>query len=197
MTAGTTVTSDPAPRLARLWHLPLVDDVTHVDLPGLRVVAVNSVWHGHERGRLATRIDRLVDTARSSPSPLLVATHHQLGRWPVPTFIPAGVLGPESRRVMRALSNTDRRSLVTSGHTHRHRRRNLWTVPFTEVGSPKDYPGTWAGYIAYQHGLVQTVRRVADPEVIEWTEKVRATVAGIWGRWSPGTLADRCFVEHW
>jgi Icc protein len=188
--------SDPSAELAR-HGVSLVDEVAHLDVPGLRVVAVNSVWHGHERGRLARRIDRLVDTARSSPSPLLVATHHQLGRWPFPTFIPAGILGPESRRVMRALAGTGRRALVTSGHTHRHRRQDLWSVPFTEVGSPKDHPGTWAGYIAYEHGLVQTVRRVADPDVIEWTERVRGTVAGVWGRWAPGTLADRCFVERW
>ena len=50
---------------------------------------------------------------------------------------------------------------------------------------------------AYEHGLVQTVRRVADPDVMEWTERVRGTVGGLWGRWSPGTLADRCFVERW
>jgi hypothetical protein len=175
----------------------IVADVAHVDVPGLRVVAVNSVWHGHERGHLAGRVERLLETARSSPSPLLVTTHHQLGRWPFPTFIPAGIFGPESRRMMRALAATGRHALVTSGHTHRHRRRNLWSVPFTEVGSPKDYPGTWSGYIAYEHGLVQTVRRVADPDVIDWTERTRGTVAGIWGHWAPGTLVDRCFVERW
>jgi 3',5'-cyclic-AMP phosphodiesterase len=188
--------SDPSAELTR-DGIAVIDEIAHVDLPGLRVVAVNSVWRGHERGRLVERIERLADTARSSPGPLLVATHHQLGRWPVPTFIPAGVLRSETRRVMRALSDTGRRALVTSGHTHRHRRQDLWSVPFTEVGSPKDYPGTWAGYIAYEHGLVQTVRRVADPDVIEWTERVRGTVGGIWGRWAPGALADRCFVEHW
>jgi hypothetical protein len=188
--------TDPSAALLR-HGITMVDDIAYVDVPGLRVVAVNSVWTGHERGRLIDRLDRLVDTARTSPSPLLIATHHQLGRWPWPTFIPFGVFGPESRRVMHSIAGTGRRALVTSGHTHRHRRRDLWSVPFTEVGSPKDHPGTWAGYIAYEHGLVQTVRRVADPDAIEWTEGVRKTVGGFWGRWSPGRLSDRCFVLPW
>jgi 3',5'-cyclic AMP phosphodiesterase CpdA len=188
--------TDPSAGLKR-HGIDVIVDAAHVDLPGLRVVAVNSVWIGHERGRLIDRLGQLVELARSSPSPLLVATHHQFGRWPIPTFIPFGVFGRESRRVMQALARTGRAAMVTSGHTHRHRRTDLWSVPFTEVGSPKDHPGTWAGYIAYEHGIAQTVRRVADPEAIEWTERCRSTAAGVWGKWAPGTLADRCFVHLW
>ena len=41
----------------------------------------------------------------------------------------------------------------------------------TEVGSVKDHPGTWAGYLVYEGGIVQTVRRIMDPTALAWTER--------------------------
>ena len=43
----------------------------------------------------------------------------------------------------------------------------------TEVGSTKDHPGTWAGYLVYEGGIVQTVRRIMDPTALAWTERAR------------------------
>ena len=67
----------------------------------------------------------------------------------------------------------------------------------TEVGSPKDHPGSWAAYEGYETGIVQTARRIADPAAIRWTQHTWRTVGTMWGRWSPGRLSDRCFVHLW
>jgi hypothetical protein len=88
-------------------------------------------------------------------------------------------------------------TLVTAGHTHRNRRRRHGPIPITEVGSPKDYPGVWAGYAIHEGGIRQIVRRTADPHVLAWTERTGDTVMGQWRRWSPGSLDDRCFSHTW
>ncbi len=67
----------------------------------------------------------------------------------------------------------------------------------TQVGSTHDYPGTWAGYVAHDGGLRQVVRRIVAPDAIAWTERTRHVLFGLWGRWSPGRLQDRCFTLRW
>ena len=66
-----------------------------------------------------------------------------------------------------------------------------------EVGSPKDYPGTWSGYEIYEGGIRQVVRRVERPDCVRWTEHTGRAMFGIWRRWSPGTIDDRCFTKLW
>jgi hypothetical protein len=66
-----------------------------------------------------------------------------------------------------------------------------------EVGSPQDFPGTWTGYVIYEGGIRQVVRRVAAPEALAWTESTKGCFAGLWGHWSPGTLPQRCFTHPW
>jgi hypothetical protein len=66
-----------------------------------------------------------------------------------------------------------------------------------EVGSPQDFPGTWTGYVVHEGGIRQVVRRVAAPEAMAWTESTKGCFAGLWGRWSPGTLPQRCFTHPW
>jgi hypothetical protein len=88
-------------------------------------------------------------------------------------------------------------TIVASGHTHRHRRHQFGSVVAAEVGSTKDYPGTWAGYVVHEGGIRQVVRRVAAPHCIAWTESTRNAVGGVWGRWSPGLRSHRCFVHRW
>jgi hypothetical protein len=87
--------------------------------------------------------------------------------------------------------------LVSSGHAHRHRRRQVDGIEVTEVGSPKDYPGTWAGYVIYERGIRQVVRRISAPEAIDWTEYTGRAVGGAWRLWSPGRLESRCFEMPW
>jgi hypothetical protein len=75
-----------------------------------------------------------------------------------------------------------------------HRRGH---VVVTETGSPKDHPGTWTGYVVHEGGIRQQVRRVERPDVIAWTEHSARAAGGAWGRWSPGTLAQRNFRLDW
>lgn len=187
---------DPAAGLARHGHT-LVQGVAHLDRPGIRVVLLDSAIPGQDPGRLADLLDDTLALARGTQLPLLVAMHHQPMRWRIPTYLPAGVPGPEADRFLRALGRANPRTLVTSGHTHRHRRRHVGPVTVTEVGSTKDFPGTWAGYEVHEGGIVQTVRRIAEPSCIRWTDHTRRAAFGVWQLWSPGRLTDRCFTRTW
>jgi predicted phosphodiesterase len=187
---------EAAAALERLG-LELVDDVHHVDLPGLRVVTADSVWPERNQGRLTPHLDALTAALTAAPGPALLATHHQFMRTRVPTYAPAGILGPEAGNVLDAIAAANPATLVTSGHSHRHRARRHGPLVVTEVGSPKDHPGTWGAYTAYATGIVQVVRRVAEPDAIRWTERTASVLFGSWGRWSPGRLSDRCFVHLW
>jgi len=168
------------------------------DLPGIRVVAVDATMPSRHPGSFRASGRALLDAVGEvAPGPVLVAMHHQLQRSPVPTHWPPGVLGPESGRFLRRLADANRNAVVTSGHTHRNRMRVLHGVVVTEVGSPKDHPGGWGGYAVHEGGIRQVVRRVADPDALRWTEATGRALFGIWGRWSPGRLSDRCFTHHW
>jgi hypothetical protein len=123
--------------------------------------------------------------------------HHQLTTAPVTTYPPPGVPAAEARRFLDEVAAAQPRTIVTSGHTHRHRARRHGPLVVTEVGSPKDYPGTWAGYLVYEGGIVQTVRRVMAPDAIRWTQRTARMFGGAWGRWSPGRLGDRCLSQRW
>lgn len=172
-------------------------DVEVVDLPSLRVVAVNSMVPHRDRGGLLGRWSRIEGALQDARGPCLLATHHQLMTKPVPTYLPPGILFPHANRFLSRVGAANPATLVTSGHSHRHRRRRHGSVVVTEVGSVKDHPGTWAGYLVYEGGIVQVVRRVAAPQAIAWTERTAASVFGVWGRWSPGRLADRSFSHTW
>jgi 3',5'-cyclic-AMP phosphodiesterase len=175
----------------------LVSRVDHRDRPGLRIVAVDTTVPGHDLGRIHDVADEVVALAAEAPGPVLVAMHHQLTRTPFPTYVPVGIPGPESRRFLDALGAANPHTLVTSGHTHRHRRRHHGPVTITEVGSTKDFPGTWAGYEVHEGGIVQTVHRIAEASCIRWTDHTRRAALGAWQRWAPGRLADRCFTRTW
>ena len=167
------------------------------DVPGLRVVVADATRRHHHTGSVRPILADVLDAVAGADGPALLAMHHQLQRLPFPTHWPPGVLGPESGRFLRALRRANPDVLVTSGHTHRHRARRAGSVVITEVGSPKDHPGTWAGYAVHEGGIRQVVRRVADPRVLRWTEDTKRALFGIWGRWSPGRLDDRCFSHAW
>lgn len=187
---------DPVAGLAAHGHA-LTTPVGHLDRPGVLVVLVDTTVPGHNTGRIAHVSEAVVDLAAGAGTPVLVAMHHQLMRFRFPTYLPIGIPGPESQTFLDALGAASPRALVTSGHTHRHRRRDHGPVTITEVGSTKDFPGTWAGYEVYEGGIVQTVRRIGEPSCIRWTDHTRRAAAGIWQHWSPGRLADRCFTRRW
>ncbi len=192
--AGKICPSDGAARAG----LYLAMEPEAVDLPGLRLVLAPTTRPGHNRGRLTReRTERVAELLRGSSGPALVALHHYLQVTPVAWFWPPGIPRPQATRFLRAVAGANPRTFITSGHTHRHRRRTVGTLVLTEVGSPKDYPGTWAGYVVHEGGIRQVVRRVESPECLGWLERTRWAALGAWGRWSPGLLASRCFTHVW
>lgn len=187
---------DPVVGLARHGRR-LVTGAAHHDRPGIRVVLLDTAIPGTDPGRLSALLDDVLAAATGTELPLFVAMHHQPMRWRVPTYLPAGVPGPDAGHFLHELGRANPRSLVTAGHTHRHRRRHVGPVTVTEVGSTKDFPGTWAGYEVHEGGIVQAVRRIAEPSCIRWTDHTRRAAAGVWQLWSPGRLTDRCFTRTW
>jgi hypothetical protein len=86
---------------------------------------------------------------------------------------------------------------VTTGHTHRYRRRRHGPVLITTTGSPKDYPGAWTGYAVHEGGIRQVVRRIAAPDCIRWTQRTAHALFGGWALWAPGLRSHRCFTHPW
>jgi 3',5'-cyclic AMP phosphodiesterase CpdA len=181
----------------RAHGLHVVEDVEHLDLPGIRVVLGVTAVRGRSRGALgAARAAAIAEAAAGGPA-ALVMLHHQLALRPEAPFYPPGVARAEGDPFLDGLAAAQPRSLVTSGHTHRHRHRRHGPVTVTTVGSTKDYPGTWAGYTVHDAGLRQVVRRVAAPDCLRWTEATRRGAARQWARLSEGRLDDRCFTLRW
>jgi 3',5'-cyclic-AMP phosphodiesterase len=174
----------------------LTEDLAVVDLNQVRVVGASSLQHGLNRGRIHTA-DDVIAAAAAASGGVLLATHHQCMALPVPTYWPIGIPFYEARRFLDELAQANPRTLMTSGHTHRHRARRHGPLMLTEVGSTKDYPGCWAGYLAGPDAIVQVVRRVADPAALQWTESTRSSIMNVWGKWSVGRFDQRSFHHRW
>ncbi len=188
---------EPQAEAARVG-LHLVHGVEAIDLPGVRVLLADTTISGKEHGRIGPLTDELCRRAERAAAGVLIGLHHHPQRFTLPTFWPPGIPGKQAGQFLRRLSSAaPGRTLVTTGHTHRHRRYRRHGVTITEVGSTKDFPGTWTGYLVYERGIRQVVRRVSDPSVQVWLDHTRTAVGGLWARWSPGTLEDRCFALGW
>jgi 3',5'-cyclic AMP phosphodiesterase CpdA len=187
---------DDGGRLLAAHGITLHDRTTELKLGGLRVILVNTVRPGHEHGYPPADDDPLFDLL-AHRAPTMIVLHHQLMSSRIPYYLPPGVPSAAARRLLDRIDRANPATLVTSGHTHRHRRRQHGRVVVTEVGSTKDHPGIWGGYLVYEGGVVQTVRRIMDPAALAWTERAASSALGVWGRWSPGRLSDRSFTHAW
>ena len=169
------------------------------DLPGLRTVLADTTVAGTNPGSLAPVADDIVDAvADADPAcGVLVVLHHQLQPHRLPEGWPPGIRRDESATFLDRLGALHPHVLVTSGHTHRHRRWGRAGVVATQVGSTKDYPGVWAGYVVHEGGLRQIVRRIERPDVVAWTDRTRTAAWGLWEHTSPGRLDARCFDVAW
>jgi len=187
---------DPNDALEKLGLEPIPDGCRWIDVPGLRIVLVDSTQLEVRRGHLAHRRD-VVREAIDTDRPVWIAMHHHLEPLSFSHFYPPGIRGRDSRDFLRTLVATNPRAFISSGHTHRNRRRYEGPVVLTEVGSPEDYPGTWGAYTVHDTGIRQVVRRLEDPRVVPWIEYSRRAAGTMWGRWSPGRLDARCFNHLW
>lgn len=172
------------------------DPIQIRDLPGVRIVAADTTTPYRTWGRirhLRADLEQAVDT----PGPALLLLHHHLETHLYPRIWPLGTPKRQAHQVLNQLVAANQDLLVSSGHTHRNRARTFGSAVVTEVGATKDHPGVWAGYVAHPNGIRQVVRRVAEPSCIEWNDRTHAVVGGIWGKWSPGRLAERSFAHEW
>jgi 3',5'-cyclic-AMP phosphodiesterase len=193
---GSRHDPDPYDALAHLGH-EMTRHVTSHDVPGLRIVMVDSTDAPRGGGHVRHHQAAVVAELRASDRPAFITMHHYAQRLPVPTFWPPGIPGPEANQFLGAVAAVRPATFVSSGHTHRHRRRRIGPIVWTEVGSPKDFPGTWAGYVVHEGGIRQLVRRVAQPDLLAWSDRTAAAAGGLWGLWSPGLLSHRCFSHTW
>lgn len=169
-----------------------------VDLPGVRIVVGHSADRGYGHGVVdAGQREAIVSLVRGAPGPAFLAMHHYVDPLPFPSRYPRGIPRSQGLVLLREVAEANPATFVSFGHSHRHRRRTTHGLPVTEVGSTKDHPGVWAGYAVHEGGIRQVVRRVADPECIEWTERTAAVLGGLWGWWTPGRLSWRCFSWDW
>lgn len=191
------LSTDGTPILAR-HGVQLCYEPTAVDLPGIHGVLVNTTERGAERGVMPARRRRMVaELVGAARGPVFLALHHYPQRFRVPTMWPPGIPGPDAGAFLDAVADANPATFVTSGHSHRHRAHSHGPLAVAEIGSTKDFPGAWAGYATYEGGIMQVVRRVAEPSAIAWTDRTRWAVGGIWGLWSPGFRDHRCFTHLW
>ena len=168
-----------------------------VELPGLRVVVGDTTIRHHHNGTLGGgRADALIEAATGG-EPALVCLHHQLEPHRYHDVWPPGISGSEAVPFLDRLAVAQPRSWVTTGHTHRNRGRRHGPVNVTEVGSPKDFPGTWAGYVVHDTGMRQSSFHVTGDGTDAWLDRTRRAAARTWGFWAPGRLEDRCRTMTW
>lgn len=169
-----------------------------VDLPGLRVVlAHTAVPHKHHGAVDGRQRDQLADLLAAAPGPAFLAMHHYAQRYRVPLAYPPGIPGDQATALLDTVAAANPATFVSAGHSHRNRRRHHGPLVITEVGATMHYPGTWAGYAVHEGGIRQVVRRVAADDAIEWTDRTRRALFGLWGLVSPGPRTHRCFSHTW
>jgi predicted phosphodiesterase len=185
---------DPADGFALVGLTP-PEPIRALDLPGLRVALVDSTVLGSNNAQLDRAAERMGEVLDGRPA--MVVLHHHLLRAPFPIVWPPGVPSPEANRFVAAVAAASPAALIVSGHTHRHRLRRRGHVLIAETGSPKDYPGTWTGYVVHEGGLRQVVRRVSHPDTHDWLEFSRLAALGLWQHNSPGLRSHRNFTLTW
>lgn len=184
---------------ATVFGLSMAAPLLVRDLAGVRLVLVDSTIPGANNGQVAPVLADLLDTARDADpqAAVIVALHHQLHPRSGQEGWPGGIAHRDALDLLERLARVHPRTLVTSGHTHRHRRWAHRGVTTTQVGSTKDYPGVWAGYVVAEGGMTQIVRRVARPDCLEWTDHTRRAALGAWRFIGPGPRSSRCFNLVW
>jgi Icc protein len=191
---GRHHSADAAEQLRQRGLFP--SPVHFVDIGPVRVVAVDSTVPGRNHGRIG-RLTADLTAAVDTDRPALVFAHHHLQTTTIPRIWPPGTPRADGYGTLDRLLDANPDIWFSSGHTHRNRSHRHRSAVITEVGSPKDHPGVWAGYEVTAKAIRQTTRRVARPDCITWTERTHAVVGGLWGRWSPGQLDDRCMTLAW
>ena len=177
--------------------LDMASGARAIDVPGLRIVMLPSLLDFHIGQWTDADRDELVRLAREADAPLFVATHHYPQRFNIANEFPPGIPADNAHLLLDALDAAAPGSVIACGHTHRHHRRHYKSLLITEIGSTKDYPGVWAGYIVYEGGITQIVRKVQEPSARAWIERSGGAIFGLWRHWSPGFRSHRNWSWEW
>ncbi len=175
-------------------------DRQHIEVPGLAVALLDTAIEEFPNGQVsAAQLDWLDAQGADTDVPMLVMGHHHPWNPDSPhrehTYF--GINPDDSERLVDVAVRRPALRGYFAGHTHRNRRRTFsatGAMPWVEVASVKDFPGSWAEYRVYEGGIVQIHHRISDPEALEWTDHTRAMFGGAYPLYSFGDLDDRCFV---
>ncbi|MBS1839007.1 MAG: metallophosphoesterase [Actinobacteria bacterium] len=170
------------------------------ELDGITLALLDTSRDETINGHLAAdQLDWLDELGQRADRPVLVFGHH-------PVWNPAeerrhdrtfGIVPDDTEALADVFARRPRLLGYFAGHTHRNKRVELpgvGDVPFVEVASVKDFPGSWAEYRVYDGLVLQIHRRVSDPMALDWSERTRHMFAGTYEGYALGTLADRCFA---
>lgn len=171
-----------------------------VDVPGARLAVIDTSLDGKASGGVsADTLTWLDDVAAGEGPPILLFGHHHV--WsPESSNRPDNYFGvnpADSERLVELVARRPRIRGYFAGHTHRNRVRRFGLtrdVPWVEVASVKEFPGSWAEYRVFEGGVLQIHRRISSPEALAWTEKTRHLYADTYFDYSFGALGDRCFA---
>ena len=189
---------DGRPLLARYGLELTTGRASHLDLPGIRIVAAPTARWGAGNGHIEPRVaEDVVALCRGAPGPAFVALHHYPQRFRFPTLYPSGIPAASAVPFLDGVAGANPSTLVVAGHSHRHRYHEHGPLVVAETGSTKDFPGTWSGYTVHEGGVMQTTRRVMDPRAFAWIDAGRRVLGGVWGLWAPGVRTHRCFTHEW
>ncbi len=169
------------------------------ELDGVTIAVLDTSRDRTINGHLdAEQLDWLDELGSRSDRPVLVFGHH-------PVWNPAeeqrhdntfGLVPDDTESLAEVFARRPRLAGWFAGHTHRNKRVRLPgadDVPFVEVGTVKDFPGSWAEYRVFDGLILQVHRRVSDPVAVAWSERTRHMFAGTYERYALGDLSDRCF----
>jgi predicted phosphodiesterase len=171
-----------------------------LDLPGVTLAVLDTVIEGRDSGQVRVeQLEWLDELASRADRPVLVFGHHHPWK-PGSTNRPADYFGinpTDSEHLVELIARRPAIAGYFAGHTHRNRvRRFVETgeVPYVEVASVKDFPGSWAEYRVFEGGILQVHRRLTSPAALAWSESCRGLFWGMYPSYALGRLEDRCFA---
>jgi 3',5'-cyclic AMP phosphodiesterase CpdA len=174
-----------------------------VEVPGARLAMLDTVRPTHTPGQVSAEqlawLDDVAAEADAAGVPLLVFGHHHA--WdPGSNNRPHDYFGigpDDSERLVEVVARHPSIRGYFAGHTHRNRVRRFSAtgpVPWVEVATVKDFPGSWAEYRVFEGGILQVHRRLRDPAALAWSERCRELFGGLYPGYAQGSIADRCFA---
>jgi 3',5'-cyclic-AMP phosphodiesterase len=171
-----------------------------VVLPGVIAAIIDTSLPGSAFGGVSDeQLEWLDELGGRADRPVLVFGHHY--PWaPGSKTRPAryfGINPDDSERLVDVVARRPRLVGYFAGHNHRNRVRHFAAtgdVPWVEVASVKEFPGSWAEYRVFERGILQVHHRVSSPEALSWSNRTRGMLDGTYTAYAFGALHERCFA---